>query len=91
MEEVYFYRVRPSDGFGLQMVYTQDRSIDDSYIVRENDTVLIPKGYHPAAASPGNALYILWIMAVKSGSFFPGPRRDTLGRSTVSVFDDKTG
>ncbi|NLN18015.1 MAG: 5-deoxy-glucuronate isomerase [Firmicutes bacterium] len=73
MEEVYFYRVRPSDGFGLQMVYTQDRSIDDSYIVRENDTVLIPKGYHPAAASPGNALYILWIMAGEKRLFLSRP------------------
>lgn len=73
MEEVYFFRTRPSDGFGVQMVYSEDRSIDDSYIVRENDAVIIPRGYHPAAASPGNALYILWIMAGEKRLFLSRP------------------
>jgi 5-deoxy-glucuronate isomerase len=63
VEEIYFYRVRTEDGFGLQMVYTEDRTIDEHYIVKNNDTIVIPKGYHPAAASPGDSLYILWTMA----------------------------
>jgi 5-deoxy-glucuronate isomerase len=73
MEEVYFFRTRPSDGFGVQMVYSDDRSLDESYIVRQDDTVIVPRGYHPAAASPGNALYILWVMAGEKRLFLSRP------------------
>jgi len=67
LEEIYHYRLSPPQGFGVQCVYTPDRSIDRAYIVRDGDTVVIPRGYHPVAAAPGYILYYLWILA--------GPRR----------------
>ncbi|NLO74904.1 MAG: 5-deoxy-glucuronate isomerase [candidate division WS1 bacterium] len=63
MEEVYYYRLNPPQGFGLQRVYTDDRSLDQTYAVEDGDTVLLPRGYHPVVAAPGYQLYYLWMLA----------------------------
>jgi 5-deoxy-glucuronate isomerase len=63
MEEVYHFRVNPRNGFGVQRIYTADGEIEEVYAVREGDTVIIPRGYHPVAAAPGYAVYYLWILA----------------------------
>ncbi len=63
MEEIYFFRFDRPDGFGIQKIYTDDRSIDETITFEENDTLLIPEGYHPVVAAPGYAMYYLWIMA----------------------------
>jgi 5-deoxy-glucuronate isomerase len=63
MEELYFFRFNPSKGYGIQKIYTDDRSIDFTCTVKENDTTLIPKGYHPVINAPGYTMYYLWIMA----------------------------
>ena len=63
MEEIYFFQLKPQQGFGFQRIYTDDRSLDLAYAVEHNDTVLLPKGYHPVAAAPGYQLYYLWFMA----------------------------
>jgi len=76
MEEIYFFKVKPSQGFGIQKIYTDDRSIDETYTIRNNDIALFPKGYHPVVVSPGDSLYILWIMAGEKRLFLsrPDPR-----------------
>jgi 5-deoxy-glucuronate isomerase len=63
MEEVYFFRFDRPGGFGIQKIYTDDRSIDETMTVGQNDTVLIPEGYHPVVSAPGYSMYYLWIMA----------------------------
>ena len=63
LEEVYFFQVHPPQGFGFQRIYTDDRSLDESYAVENGDTVVIPRGYHPVAAAPGYQVYYLWLMA----------------------------
>ncbi len=63
LEELYFYRFDHQGGFGVQMIYTDDRSINESIRVEENDTVLIPRGYHPVVSAPGYSMYYLWVMA----------------------------
>lgn len=70
-EEVYFYRLNPSKGFGLQRVYTDNASIDEAYIIKNNDLVAIPKGYHPVVAGGGYKLYYLWILAGKKRTLKP--------------------
>lgn len=62
-EEVYFFRMAPPQGFGMQRIYTDDGSLDEAYVLKNNDTVIIPKGYHPVVAAPGYRLYYLWILA----------------------------
>jgi 5-deoxy-glucuronate isomerase len=63
LEETYYHRVHPSQGFALQRVYTDDRSIDETLCARDGDVVLVPRGYHPVAAPHGYELYYLNVMA----------------------------
>lgn len=63
MEELYFFRFNPAQGYGIQKIYTDDRSIDFTCTVQNNDTTLIPRGYHPVINAPGYTMYYLWIMA----------------------------
>lgn len=65
LEEVYFFRIRPQNGFGMMYIYTQDGSIDQPLVIRNNDLVAIPKGYHPVAAAAGYEVYYLWGLAGK--------------------------
>jgi 5-deoxy-glucuronate isomerase len=62
LEEVYYYRVDPPQGFGQQMQYTADGE-SVTHDVRDGDLVLIPYGYHPVSAAPGYRLYYLWAIA----------------------------
>lgn len=63
MEEIYFFRFNPPNGYGLQRIYTDDGEVDFAAAVRHNDTILIPRGYHPVVNTPGYTMYYLWIMA----------------------------
>jgi 5-deoxy-glucuronate isomerase len=63
LEETYYHRIEPSQGFALQSVYTADRSLDETMTVRNRDTVLVPRGYHTVSAPPGYDLYYLNVMA----------------------------
>ncbi len=63
LEETYYHRVAPADGFGLQRVYTDDGTLDETVAVRDHDVVLVPRGYHTVAAPPGVAVYYLNVMA----------------------------
>jgi 5-deoxy-glucuronate isomerase len=66
MEEIYHYFVRPPGGFGLQMVYTRPdapKPFEHIYRVRDGDTVVIPRGYHPVVAGGGYQLAYLWAIS----------------------------
>jgi 5-deoxy-glucuronate isomerase len=69
MEEIYFFRFDRPSGFGIQKIYTDDRSVDETITVRQNDTVLIPQGYHPVVNAPGCSMYYLWVMAGANRKF----------------------
>jgi 5-deoxy-glucuronate isomerase len=63
LEETYYHRVDPPQGFGLQRVYTDDRTLDETLAFRDRDCVLVPRGYHTVSAPPGYAVYYLNVMA----------------------------
>ena len=63
LEETYYHRLARPEGFAVQLVYTDDRSVDEAIQVRDGDVVLVPRGYHPVAAGPGYDLYYLNVMA----------------------------
>lgn len=67
MEEIYHFKVNPAQGFGIQVMYNDDFSLNESYMVRNDDTIAIKEGYHPVAAAPGYSIYYLWVMAGTSG------------------------
>ncbi len=70
LEETYYYRMNPVQGFGFQRVYTDDRSIDEAVCVEDGDVVMVPKGYHPVGSPHGYDMYYLNVMA--------GPKRTWL-------------
>lgn len=63
LEETYYHRLDPAQGFGVQRVYTEDGSLDETMPVKDGDVVLVPKGHHPCAAAYGYDLYYLNVMA----------------------------
>jgi 5-deoxy-glucuronate isomerase len=65
LEEVYYFKLRPRQGFGLQRVYSEEGDLDEAYVIEDGDTVAFPRGYHPVAAAPGYELYYLWVLAGK--------------------------
>jgi 5-deoxy-glucuronate isomerase len=62
LEEVYHFRIDPPQGFGHQVLYTNDGE-SVTHQVRDGDAVLLPYGYHPVSSPPGYRLYYLWAMA----------------------------
>jgi len=67
LEETYYHRLNPPQGFAFQRVYTDDRSLDEAMAVEDGDVTLVPRGYHPCATTHGYDLYYLNVMA--------GPKR----------------
>ncbi|KAB2820245.1 MAG: 5-deoxy-glucuronate isomerase, partial [Paludibacter sp.] len=63
LEEIYFYKIDKPQGFAIQKVYTDDRSLNELAEARNNDVVLIPKGYHPVVAGHGYNVYYLNFLA----------------------------
>jgi 5-deoxy-glucuronate isomerase len=66
LEEVYFFRTKPAQGFGLMWTYTAADDPDGFstvFVVEDGDTVLLPKGYHPVVAAPGYQLHYTWVLA----------------------------
>ncbi len=62
LEEVYYFRVDPAQGFGHQGLYTNDGEAI-THQVKDGDAVLLPYGFHPVSSPPGYTLYYLWAMA----------------------------
>jgi len=67
LEETYYHRINPPQGWAFQRVYTDDRSLDEAMAVEDGDLTLVPRGYHPCATVHGYDLYYLNVMA--------GPKR----------------
>lgn len=63
LDEIYFYKFDKPQGFALQKVYTDDRSLNEIADPHMNDAVLVPKGYHPVAAGHGYNTYYLNFLA----------------------------
>lgn len=65
-EEIYFFKVKPCQGFGVQRIYTKKDTknpVNEVYVVEDGDAVAIPKGYHPVCAGAGYALAYYWALA----------------------------
>lgn len=63
LEETYYHRIQPSQGYVLQRVYTDDRSLDEAVAAEDHDVVLVPRGYHPVTVPHGYSSYYLNVMA----------------------------
>lgn len=63
LEEIYYYRIDSPDGFGLQRLYTADGTIDEAFVIRDGDLLLVPFGYHAFAMAQGYTGYYLNVLA----------------------------
>lgn len=63
LEETYYHRLNPARGFGVQRVFTEDGSLDETMAVGDGDVVLVPRGHHPCGAPHGYDMYYLNVMA----------------------------
>ncbi len=69
LEEIYYYRIHPSDGWAMQRLYTDDRRLDERLLVGDGDAVLVREGYHPVVAAPGYDAYYLNFLAGETPSW----------------------
>lgn len=63
LEETYYHRLNPRQGFGFQRVFTEDGELDETMAVSDGDVVLVPKGHHPCGSPYGYEMYYLNVMA----------------------------
>jgi 5-deoxy-glucuronate isomerase len=88
MEEIYYFQVQPSQGFGFMRIYSDpadERPFDEAYVVEDGDTVVIPRGYHPVVAGPGYRLHYTWALAGeerKYGAWSDDPRHSWIKNAT---------
>lgn len=75
LEETYYHRLNPADGFGIQRVYTDDLLLDETMAVADGDVVCVPRGHHPCGAPYGFEMYYLNVMAgpLRKWRFVPAP------------------
>jgi 5-deoxy-glucuronate isomerase len=63
LEEIYFYKIDKPQGFAIQKIYNDSRSLDEIAEANNNDAVLVPEGYHPVVAGYGYNVYYLNFLA----------------------------
>ncbi|NVO25467.1 5-deoxy-glucuronate isomerase [Donghicola mangrovi] len=80
LEETYYHRLNPADGFGIQRVYTDDGLLDETMTVKDGDVVCVPRGHHPCGAPYGFEMYYLNVMAgpLRKWRFVPAPEVEHL-------------
>ncbi|MBX3256466.1 MAG: 5-deoxy-glucuronate isomerase [Chitinophagaceae bacterium] len=78
LEEIYFYKIDKPNGFAIQQVYNDDRSLDEVIKVHNNEAVLVPEGYHPVVAGHGYNVYYLNFLAGSDQSLAntPDPQQE---------------
>jgi 5-deoxy-glucuronate isomerase len=82
LEETYYHRLSPPQGFAFQRVYTDERDLDETMAVHDGDVVMVPRGYHPVGAPHGYDLYYLNVMAgpVRKWVFHNDPAHEWIVR-----------
>lgn len=79
LEEFYFYKTKPADSYGVQLVYRDQQR--EAHMVGNDDVMVFPNGYHPTVAAPGALLCYLWVLAGRDKAYNIGtdPRFDWIG------------
>jgi 5-deoxy-glucuronate isomerase len=79
VEETYYYRLSPPEtGWAVHRNYSPEHELDELLLIRDEDLVRTPVGYHPVSAPPGTNVYFLNYLA---GNHTPEQR-------TVAPVDD---
>lgn len=63
LEEVYYFRLQPAQGFVLHRNWREDSNFDETLVCENGDTALVPQGFHSTVACPGTNMYFLNYLA----------------------------
>lgn len=63
LEETYYFRFDPADGFAMHRNYRVDTDFDEIFAVRDGELVLVTQGFHSTAAAPNCNMYFLNYLA----------------------------
>lgn len=63
LEETYYFRISPENGFGFHRNYRVDVDFDETFVLSNKDCVLVTQGFHSTAAAPGSNVYFLNYLA----------------------------
>ena len=63
LEETYYFRLDPDDGWAVHRNYRLDEDFDESFAVASGDLVLVTKGFHSSVAAPGHNMWFLNYLA----------------------------
>jgi len=61
-EEMYYFRVNPTDGFGICHYYNEEGE-EENFTIRDNSIHMMANGYHTVVSAPGYTTYYLWFLA----------------------------
>lgn len=90
LEEIYYYRIHPDDGFALQRLYTADESFDHAWVIKDGDLLLVPEGYHAFAVAHGYTGYYLNILAGNEAERTMQPADDPAYEWVRTTWNDET-
>lgn len=63
LEETYFFRLDPGNGFAMHRNWAPEAEFDETVILHDGDTALVPKGFHSSVACPGSNMFFLNYLA----------------------------
>jgi 5-deoxy-glucuronate isomerase len=63
LEEAYYFRLEPSNGFVLHRNWRDDEGFDEQFVAKDGDCVLVTKGFHSTVACPTSHMYFLNYLA----------------------------
>ncbi|MGB7340948.1 MAG: 5-deoxy-glucuronate isomerase [Phototrophicaceae bacterium] len=63
LEETYYFRMTPENGFGFHRNYRVDTDFDETFVIKNKDCVLVTQGFHSTAAAPEANIYFLNYLA----------------------------
>jgi 5-deoxy-glucuronate isomerase len=63
LEETYYFRFEPADGFAFHRNYRIDRPFDETFVASDGDLVLVTEGFHTTTTCAGAHMYILNFLA----------------------------
>jgi len=91
LEEFYLFKVKPSDSYGVQLIYRDGQG--QGHIIGHDDVAFMLSGYHPTVASPGTTIAYLWTLAGddKAYNITTDPRFGWVGTAEAILKEKQRG
>jgi 5-deoxy-glucuronate isomerase len=67
LEEFYLFKLRPADGYGIQLMAENGR--EAAQVIHNNDVAVLQSSYHPTCAAPGVTVGYLWVLSGDSKAY----------------------